>query len=55
MNVVRDAETEQLLSESERIRQNLADAVSELDRYVAALQEYIDQRLPEASAEESKP
>lgn len=46
MNVVRDVETEQLLDESERIRRNLADAVAELDGYVAALQDYIDNRLP---------
>lgn len=47
MNVIRDAETEQLLDDSKRLRARLSDAVAELDRYVAALQEYID-RLHEA-------
>ncbi len=42
MNVVRDAETELLLDESKRLRGQLADAVTELDRYLAALQEYLD-------------
>ena len=53
MNVIKDAETEQLLDDSKRLRARLADAVAELDHYVAALQEYVE-RLHEAPPEGKK-
>lgn len=41
MNLAREAETEALIQESERVREQLASAVRELDAYVAALEDYL--------------
>lgn len=48
MNVAKEAETEALLRESERVREQLTSAVRELDSYVKALQGYLERRAEEA-------
>jgi hypothetical protein len=40
---IRDEETRALIEESKRVRRELAAAVADLDRYVAALQAYLGQ------------
>lgn len=47
MNVAREAETQALLQESERVREQLTTAVRELDSYVRALQDYLEHRAEE--------
>lgn len=42
MSVARDAETARVLAESKRLREQLAAAVAELDRYVGELHAYVD-------------
>lgn len=42
MNVVRDANSEQLLDDSKRVRERLVECVDELSLYLAKLQEFID-------------
>lgn len=42
MNLAKDVQTEALLAESRRIRDQLSSVAVELDSYVAALQEYVE-------------
>lgn len=44
MSLIRDAETERVLQESKRLRAQLAEALTELDKYVERLHEYVDRQ-----------